>query len=173
MRSRRRFNAGHGASRRRTTWARVESTVTLAATGDYGTTDLLTAFKADGGVTQGVTIARSHLVLAVEDLPDAGDQFAWGLIRGQNTDVGVNIAGAPEPVADPYEDWAMWELLTAGAIVGAGAYWPGGGNTWRYDIKAQRKIPELQQAWNAVFTNVSATTPFTIGVTGSILLLLP
>jgi len=162
------------AMKRRTTWARFSNTVTLTTTGSYANTDLLAAFKADGGVTQGVTIARTHISISVEDAPDAGDQFAWGLLRGQNTDAGANIAGAPNPLDDPYEDWAMWDTRAASVGPGGGAaYFPGNGNQWTYDIKSQRKIPELQMAWLASFVNISGTDPITFGVTGSVLLLLP
>ena len=174
MPTRRRRTFSTSAARRRTTWATVSEVITLAGTGDYQTIDLLANFKADGGVQQACTIARTHLVLAVEDAPDAGDQFAWGLLRGQNSDVGTNIAGAPTPNEDPYNDWVLWETLSAGVAPGGGAaYWPGSGNVWRYDIKAMRKLEELQMCYNAVFDNISGTAPLTIGVTGRVLVMLP
>jgi hypothetical protein len=150
----------------------VNQNVALAAVADWATIDLLADFKADGGVQQAVTVARTHLILTVHNSTtnDPGDQFAWGLIRGQNSDVGASIPGAPRPSLDSYEDWLLWETLTADT---AGKYYPGNGNTWRYDLKAMRRLEELQMSYNAVFESISAAATFDIQITGRILLMLP
>jgi len=96
----------------------------VAAAGDYSTVDLLGSFKANGGVTQGITIARTRMVISVASAAanDPGDQFAIGIIRGQQKDVGVNVTGAPEPILDLYEDWAFWDQPTCDTN---GHYYPG------------------------------------------------
>jgi hypothetical protein len=144
--------------------------VTLAADGDYATIDLLGGFKTMGGVQQGVTVTRMHVILTVITASDPEDNFAWGVIRGQQSDQGVNIVGAPKPSTQPYEDWLMWELLTADTD---GHYWPGGGNVWRYDIKSRRKLEDLQMSLNIVFESLTAATPFTVTMQVRTLLLLP
>jgi hypothetical protein len=168
-RQRQRFSRSSG---RRTTWARFQFPLQLAAAGDYSTVDLLSQFVADGGVTQGVTIGRTHLNLAVNgpNANDESDQFAWGIIRGQGSDVGTNIAGAPAPSTHNYADWMFWDILTCDSDH---HYFPGGGNVFRLDLKSQRKIPELDMSMNLVAENLSGAVNLTITVTGSVLLLLP
>jgi hypothetical protein len=171
-RRRQRFHASSGGLRRRTTWARFQFVLVEAAPGDFQTVDLLSQFKADGGVTQGVTIGRTHVDLAVSSVGtnDPGDQFAWGIMRGQITDVGINVAGAPAPSTHPYEDWAWWDQLSCDTDA---HYFPGGGNVYRLDLKSMRKLPELQMGYNLVMENISAAANFAVSVTGSVLLLLP
>ena len=161
---------------RRTTWATIEDTYTLAAANDYATADLLQNFKSDGGVQQAVTVVRTHLLVAVTSPVAVGDNFALGLIRGQNTDVGSNIAGAPVPDLDPYDDWLLWQWRWAGAQAGGAPNYShlGATNVLYFDLKAQRKLEELQMCYNLVIKCLaSATLPMTFQVTGRVLLLLP
>ena len=167
----RRIVATHPSRGRRTTWARFTSTISTAAAGTYTTNDLLSNFKLDGGNQQGVTVARIHLRLSVASTVTKNDAVAWGIIRGQNTDVGVNIAGAPQPIADPYEDWLMWEQPQADA---GAFFWPGGGNVYHYDIRAKRKLMQLQESLNLVWMVQNAGVfPQTMQMSGSVLLMLP
>jgi len=170
--SRRRTRVG---ARRPTTWARVQQTHTFAAANTYLTFDMLGNFKADGGTQQGVTVLRTHLRMQWTTVVAAGDNYAWGLIRGQNTDVGTSIAGAPVPDLDPYEDWLMWEHLYASYFDANGVYSPSGAtNVLSYDIRAKRKLPELQMSYNLVQKSLAAGTyPATCQIDGSILLALP
>src|ERR1700722_13129854 len=109
---------------RPTTWARSVNVFALAANGNYSTLDLLGPFKTSGGVTQGVTVIRTHLAWSVTTAVAAGDSFSWATGRGQNSDIGANIAGAPVPDTQQYEDWNMWRFEVACNSTGAGAsYW--------------------------------------------------
>jgi len=171
---RRRFTRSPG---RRTTWASVDTGMILAAADDYTTIDLLSNFKADGGVQQAVTVVRTHLMVAVTSAVQTGDRFSLGLIRGQSTDVGDNIAGAPVADADPYEDWLLWKIYNAGTTdsgSGAGVFSPHGNtNVLEFDLKAQRKLEELQMSYNLVIRNIASEVAFTPKITGRILLMLP
>jgi hypothetical protein len=143
----------------------------LAANGNYSTLDLLAPFKTSGGVQQGVTVTRTHLHVAVTTGVAASDSFSWGVLRAQNSDVGANVAGAPVPDLDPYEDWAMWRTEVADEN---SAYFFAQSNNRDFDIKAQRRLPELQMTYNLVIkrqTVVAATLGIT--VIASILLKLP
>jgi len=169
------------STRRRTTWATVDQTFTLAAANDYFTLDLLANFKADGGVQQAVTVVRTHLLWAVTSEVTPGDQFAFGLIRGQTADEGSNIAGAPEPATDLYEDWMLWQRRVASSVLtgsgdGNGVYSAQGlTNTLEFDLKAQRRFEELNMSYNLVVQAVSSQAGFpqVHEVTGRILLMLP
>jgi len=172
MPARRQRQAFRRTPGRRTTWARCQFPLLEAAAGDYQTVDLLSQFKADGGTSQGVTVGRTRLNFAVNgpNANDESDQFAVGIIRGQVQDVGANIAGAPTPISNNYADWMYWDILTCDSDH---HYYPGGGNVFRLDLKAMRKLPELDMSMNLVVENVSAAADFTLTVTGSVLLLLP
>jgi hypothetical protein len=122
---------------------------------------------------QGVTIARTHLRIVVTNTtaPAGGNSFYVGLIRGQNTDVGVNVAGAPNPATAPYEDWLLWDHVVADGSGNFDAY---GGTQLHYDLKAMRKLSELQMNYNIVMEAPAwSAFPLVAVITGRILLLLP
>jgi len=165
------FSRNSGA-RRVTTWATVTQTLSITAANQYQTFDLLANFKADGGTQQGVTITRTHLRTTLQSATNATTDFTYGLIRGQNTDVGTNIAGAPVPDADPYEDWLLWRWLFTDQNGNFNA--SGSSNTDEIDIKAMRKLPELQMTYNYVLKVLAAPAyPMVFQVTGRVLLTLP
>jgi len=166
-----------GAVARRTTWARSFGTVSLAAAGTYINDDLLANFRTDGGTTDGCTVTRIHMRLAVQSAVAATDTFFFGIFRGQNTDIGTSVAGAPNANTDPYEDWLYWsQFLANDATGGAGnGYFPGGpGAPYEIDVRAQRKIPQLQQTLVASFGQSAAGAyPLLLAYSASVLLKLP
>jgi hypothetical protein len=160
------------APRRSTTWATVSQTFSIAAANGYQTADLLSNFKADGGTQQGVTVARTHLRVVPTSAMVAGNNFHVGLIRGQASDVGVNIAGAPTPAAQPYEDWLLWDYMFVDAL---GPFLDSqGGTQLKYDLRAMRRLQELQMNYNMVIDVPAASVfPAVFQVTGRVLLKLP
>jgi hypothetical protein len=169
-----RTHAINAHSVRGTTWARFTFNTTNAAAATYSITDLLGNYKTDGGVVVGATVTRIHLELAVTSAVAAGDTFAWGILRGQNTDVGVSVAGAPQPIADPYEDWMFWQSPHAASSLGAGpCYWHSQSNVYSLDLKAQRRLPELQMALLLVVGPQTTGAALTYAASGSVLLKLP
>jgi hypothetical protein len=167
-----------GVIARRTAWARANGVVTLANGTSWINTDLLANFRVDGGTTDGCTVGRIHVRLHTTTAIAAGDAFYWGIFRGQNSDVGTSVVGSPSASADPYEDWMYWTEFTAGPGAGAGAgpgYFPGGtGASYEVDIRAKRKIPQLQQTL-IMSTGLAgvATYPFTVAYAISTILILP
>ena len=162
--------------RRRTTWARSTGLMTTASAATYQTVDLLAAFKAAGGTTFGCTVARIHLRLAVVSAVVVADQFSIGIIKGQDTDVGVTVAGAPQPITHPYEDWLYWSSFFANVGSGSGAgFFPGGtGASYEVDIKAKRKLQDLDENLNIVLSaQVAGTFPVQVDYSASVLLMLP
>ena len=149
--------------------------ITNAAAATYTAVDLLSNYKLDGGVQAGVTVTRIIMHMAVTSVVTDADKFAYGILRGQNTDIGVTLAGTPQPVADPYEDWMFWEYPAAASQSGGGAaYWQHGANVRQLDLKAQRRLPELQMALAFVIgPQVVTTLPLTVHLSGSVLLKLP
>jgi hypothetical protein len=161
-----------GASRRRTTWATVETTASIPAANGFVTLDLLSNFKADGGNQQAVTVTRTHLrIIPTAGMTALGNNFHVGLIRGQMSDVGTNIAGAPTPAASPYEDWLLWDHLFVDASTSLDQY---SGTQLHYDLRSQRRLEELQMNYNLVIdVPASAAFPAIFQVTGRVLLKLP
>jgi hypothetical protein len=160
---------------RKTEWARSINIFTNAANGNYQTFDLLAPFKAAGGNQQGVTVIRNHIVMSVTSSVSAGDNFAWGLIRGQAQDIGASIGGAPSPQTEDYADWAMWRTETACFNGGGGSFFfDHGSNVKEFDVRSQRRLEELHMTFNLVvarITSVAASQNLTVTV--STLLKLP
>jgi hypothetical protein len=146
-------------------------TSSLGNAAAYENFDLLANFKTDGGVTQGVTVARIHCRMTRTSALTSGDVYDWGIFRGQNADVGLSVVGAPNASADPYEDWMFWESIGTGHEL---AEQPGGGNTRVYDIRAKRKLLQLQEVLVLSHGTANVTTfPLTVFFSGSVLLMLP
>lgn len=149
MPPRRRRTSMVRGNRRRTTWATHQSREVFAAANDLHTIDLLDTYKAASGATvAGITAGRTLIRLSVTVSPTAGDVFDLGLIRGQDTDVGTNIAGAPSPSAKLFEDWAWLSRYTASASGGGPLYFDHGSNVTLLDVRAKRRLPDLQMNWN-------------------------
>jgi len=164
-----------GADRRRTTWARQVGTLSNASAATYDTVDLLSAFKTAGGTTFGCTVARIHLRFSVITVVAPSDNWTVGVIKGQDTDVGATIAGAPQPITHPYEDWLYWSAFFACDQPGAGsAFFDGGNNVYTVDIKAKRKLEDLDENLNLVSaTSLSGAFPQQVDYSASVLLMLP
>ena len=159
------------SARRRTAWARYQFSLSNAAAGTFTAVDLLSNYKTDGGTTEGCTIARIHHKMTVSTTIAAADQVNWGILRGQNSDVGVSPAGTPSILADPYEDWMWWEVHDADHLSNLE---PGAANVIIRDIRSKRKIPQLQMALLFILGPQTITTlPLTVKVSGSVLLMLP
>jgi hypothetical protein len=164
------------ASRRRTTWATFDDAVSVATGGThYQTNNMLTNYAGAGGTLAGITILRTHFRMTMTTAATAADRFYLGIVRGQNEDVGADIAGAPRPLNDFYEDWAFWSCYTSATLSGAGPGWStNANNVVQLDLKARRKIPELQMTWNYVIQPAVATvTPALFRVSGRVLIGLP
>jgi len=140
-----------GRARRRTTWATHQSTESFAAANDKHTIDLLDGYKTAGGTVAGITVGRTLIHLAVTaGTQTAGDRLNVGLIRGQDSDVGTNITGAPDASSKFFEDWAWLEQYDSSVSGGGPLYGKYGSNVLSIDVHAKRKLPELQMSWNLV-----------------------
>jgi hypothetical protein len=146
--------------------------VSIAAANGYQTFDMLQNFKADGGTQQAATVARTHVRVSPAGTDTGGaSNFYFGLLRGQVADVGVNIAGAPKPSANMYDDWMIWDHLFSDF---SGAFNQYGGFQLEYDLKAMRRLEELQMNYNGVIEVASWTAfPAVFNITGRVLLMLP
>jgi len=138
------------AARRRTTWATFDDSVSVATGG-------------------------THYRMTQTSAGTAADRFYLGIVRGQNEDVGADIAGAPRPLNDFYEDWAFWSCYTSATLSGAGPTWGVyANNVLDLDLRSRRKLPELQMTWNYVIQVAAfGVSPGTFRVSGRCLIALP
>lgn len=150
VRRRSSFHRGRSASRRRTTWATHNSSEVFAAANDLHTINLLDTYTALPGATlAGIMPARTIVRFSVPTAVTAGDTIDFGIIRGQDSDVGTNIAGAPSPSAKLFEDWAWLSHYVAATLSGAGPHYSEfASNVWQIDTPVRRRLPELQMSWN-------------------------
>lgn len=164
-----------GSARRRTTWATLFTQgFSLTAANQFLTIDLLSEYAGVAGAElAGISILRTIWLLTVLGTPAAGDQFTYGIIRGQSSDVGANIAGAPVP-SDHYQDWAYLSQETAGGTSSTTFSHTGASNVLPYDLKVGRKLPELHMRWNFVIVaGPHATFPATFNLSARTLIALP
>jgi hypothetical protein len=160
--------------RRRTAWATFGLDFVLDSPGTFITADMLGDFKSDLGVTQGCTVARTHMRVSVATAPEAEDSFYLGMIVEPHTNLGVDIAGAPDPQTSPYVDWMWWDHRVASAGSTLVGTFEGDSNNWSYDIKSKRKIEQVQEVLALVVINdVTSGTTMTVHCTGRVLLMLP
>jgi len=96
--------------------------------------------------------------------PALADRLRVGFIVDRVSEVGAGSALTP---ADGELDWMLWRHETA-----APTYTPGGSNVIEYDIRAKRKMQELNQAYLLCLLN-SAGGSKTITIQARTLLALP
>jgi hypothetical protein len=155
--------------RRRTTWAVNGPSTTTCTAGGFAWFDLLAAYNAmPNSVSAGITVVRIHMRLAVvSGLVTPGQAVVTAIMRGQNDDTGANNAGSPSPRTDFYQDYMMWEsqILDASNFTQ-----PGGSNNWSWDVRAKRRLPNLNQT---ILFGVSSLQAVQINHSSRLLLALP
>ena len=132
--------------RRKFVWDRTSAAPTIGQGGPFAV-DLLSAFRSQPGATHlGATVMRVR-----------------GYIRPVLFDTGPNVGGvvgmridswneavtddALAPTAQPNEDWMAW-LPWSGDQIAANdsvASWNSQASVWAVDVKASRKLEELNQ----------------------------
>jgi len=95
------------------------------------------------------------------------DDLMFGLIVGRAADLGTNVAGQISPFSTEYP-WMLWDVLYPGSSGAAISEM----STYRYDVKAKRKMPELTQRLVLSFLNQSAAAK-TFEINASVLVALP
>ena len=166
MKSRRHF-VSRETQRRKLVWSTLTANPTVA-NGAHDNLDILADFRAAGASLLGVTIMRTHVRLDVV-APTAADLFVWGLSVGGLNDIGT-AAGAIDAGADTHLDWMMWTREIAAPTYSEA----GNSNRLLYDIKAKRKMQELDQRYLLSIGGVIVgTSPLNVFVTIRTLLALP
>lgn len=134
--------------RRKFVWDRTFGTVAVGPGGPYGV-DLLANFRAQPGATHlGASVMRIrgyvHPTADAGTNPNIGGTIGFR-IDSWNEDVATDPALTP--AAQPDEDWMGW-LPFQGTTFEANtvpATWNSEASPWAVDIKAARKLEELNQ----------------------------
>ena len=138
------------SQRRKLVWASLDQNVVLAANANT-TLNMLGQFQGIAGAsTLGITIIRTHLLIGAQGTaPIAGDTLRVGLQVCRLSDIGAaSILNAGDLEGD-------WMLLTrVPFVVGENEGALNGLMTW--DIKAKRKMEELDQAYGLCLTALNS-----------------
>jgi hypothetical protein len=124
--------------RRKRVWTDHETTQSAVAENTATAVDVLAGFVAAGGSTQGCTVVRALIDLTWTGtaLAVSGDKCTIGLVTAPLT-VGVY----PDPIAEPYADWAYVRTLYKGA--GHGLLTAGSPDVSHHDVRSKRKLDEV------------------------------
>jgi len=124
--------------RRKKVWADHETTQSGIAENTATAVDVLAGFVAAGGSTQGCTVLRCIIDLTWTGtaLAVSGDKVTIGLVTAPLT-VGVY----PDPIAEPYADWAYVRTLYKGADTGL--LTAGSPDVSHHDVHSMRKLDEV------------------------------
>lgn len=138
--------------RRKRTWADDQITDLGFAEDALRSENLLTTYIAAGGSTQGCTVQRT-IVSAIwwtDTVSSADNAMTFGLIKGTSV-----AADVPDPVAEPYADWAF--LHTSFQGEGHGIVANDTGMTVFIDTSSSRKVDEVGETWWLVFRGSAPT----------------
>jgi len=160
------------SSRRRLVWAQSSTFDTVANNANINH-DLLANLKVAGSSVLGVTVIRTHMRISLQwpDLTLAFQGLAFGLCVQSMTQV---AAGNVDLFAD--EDWALRDQFLPGTgvnnLVNVIAD-PVEGFT--VDLRAKRKVQELNQTWCLAFSlqNAAGSDPMPVSVFARTLVALP
>jgi len=162
MRGRRGFAA---SQRRKLTWATATATHSAISTAGV-MDDLLSDYRSAGGSTQGCTVIRTHIDIAIQTAaPNIADGVFCGLIVA-NDPSDANDFGPTEG----FLDWALYRhLYVMGTTSGSSS------QETRYviDLKAKRKVQELQETWFLNLTALLGVNTTNVVYTARTLLALP
>ena len=124
--------------------------------------DLLAEYKLAGGSTQGITIMRTHIALNVTSASaGVGDGAFVGLVVGTDADTATQVTPT-----EPFLDWMLYT-----SIYSAG----GGGviNSHEIDLRAKRKMQELNQIYWLDLAALLGTNATQVAFTARTLIALP
>ncbi len=157
-------------------WVELDATAVPTTAGHAVNLDLLQTYKSlVGEALAGCTVMRCHLRLSPTTAVAAGDSFRWGLIVDHVGSVQTTayvtgtLPNFPNPVDTPLAEWMMItrEYARPGFSI------PGSNNVLDYDIRAKRKIDEIQNTLVLSIATVAAGASLSVAVYSRALLALP
>jgi hypothetical protein len=158
--------AVRGGQRRKLVWATTDQSLTVP-TGQISNVNLLAALSVAGSSLLGITIMRTHLRVQIQTGGAATQLQRVGLIVGRVSDVGTNIAGQQDP-SNPELDWM---LLDRRQVLGQETN-VSTQPCYTYDVRAKRKMQELNQAYILALSN-NGVAGITFALWARVLIALP
>ena len=164
-RSRRTFSPARRGRRRQLVWATFDQQFPAMPIGSVHTADLLTQLELAGVSHLGITIMRTHVRLQLTNITVPADAVPFGLVVGTAADIPTR----PDPNAENI-DWMWRGRFMAFEVAGADvAHNP----VVQLDVKARRRMQELDQRYLICFKNLSSSTAFAPRVWARTLVALP
>jgi len=159
------------AQRRKLVWATAAESFTLAPAARRNT-DLLGNLKTVGASVLGTTVMRTHTVIAVTDTVAGAP--AMGLYLGWVVDDAPTATNL-DPSTSFGDDWMLLTQLAPGYARNSSVLGDAGGHIYygeRFDLRAKRKIEELNEQYLLCYENAGANT-ISVGMFTRTLLALP
>jgi hypothetical protein len=105
--------------------------------------DLLSGYRTAGASSQGATVLRTLIDFAwlINEAHVFADTMTLGLVVGTKT-----VADAPDPVSEPYADWAFLHTLHSGEL-GTSGVTADTPCAVHYDVHSMRKVDEVGETW--------------------------
>jgi len=151
-----------GGPRRKLIWVEAGGNANPVGVGNAGIIfDLMAAFKTAGGDVLGSTIIRTHLVVNALTTPEISIGTQEGL------DIGLIVGTTTDTVSElnatrSYDDWMLRKAIFPGtarnSMINAVATPPTVIYGDEIDLRAKRKMQELQQTYWAYFGARNGTT---------------
>ena len=138
-RMRRTVSVHRSGSRRKLVWATTSVSVVLGASPTFNNIDLLANLRVAGSSVLGATVMRTHLTMLVDNTGRlVTSRSTYGIIVEDLE----NVGGVTDLASNPGRDWAY--LVSRSPISNQGAI---GQELIEVDLKAKRKVQELDQSW--------------------------
>jgi len=143
-------------SHRQLVWGTVDGILSSSLVNGFQVLDMLPDIDLTSSAL-GSTVMRTHLTITPTTAPAVADFYKIGLMIGRNNEIGTNLAGV-SLVDSPDLDWMFRRIYTFN-----GGIEMGGGNIISIDLRAKRKLSELNQRYVlAIGTNTGAAVQFRI-----------
>jgi len=145
------------SSRRRLVWATSFTFDTIANNANVNH-DLLSNLKVAGSSVLGCTVVRTHMRVSVQWPNAAAVSSFYGLALGLCVQSMTQVAANTVDLAQD-EDWALRDTMIPGT--GADSLNPSATvlvEGWNIDLRAKRKVQELNQTWCLALSLQNAIT---------------
>jgi len=141
---------GRGA-RRKLVWDTEQGTFGSLAVGGHAGIDMGASLATNASIL-GSTVVRTLVTIALPGYASGSDSYTYGVLKGRTGDAGSASTQAPDPFTNPELDWA-WIGKAFATFSGATQ------DTQRviqFDVRAKRKLQELNEIWLLMVTNNTA-----------------
>jgi len=134
---------------RRTVWSTLVAPSTVVAAATSANVYMLADLDVAGSSLLGITILRTHLMIATTSVVSSGDAYRWGLVVGRFAEVGNPAPAGALTGASLDISWMMNVQEVASPTFSH----DGSNNTVTYDVKSKRRHTQENLAYMLAITN--------------------